>query len=66
VLAIGLGTGAAFFLYGFAGGFLIQELGGRQVLLNWLVGVTLLVTAGWQIYKAFYKKAGHSPAGFSR
>ena len=45
VLAIGLGTGAAFLLYGVAGGNLIEQLGNRQVLLNWIVGIALLVTA---------------------
>jgi hypothetical protein len=52
ILAIGAGTAAAFCLYGFAGGYLIGLLGRQQVLLNWAVGVALLVTALAQLYKA--------------
>jgi hypothetical protein len=55
ISAIGLGTGAAFCLYGFAGGYLIRLLGNRQVLLNWIVGIALLITALVQLYKIFFK-----------
>jgi len=53
--AIGLGTAMAFCLYGTAGGYLIQLLGARQVLLNWVVGIALLITALAQLYKIFLK-----------
>jgi hypothetical protein len=55
ISAIGLGTAAAFWLYGFAGGYLIRLLGSRQVLLNWIVGIALLITALIQLYKTFFK-----------
>jgi len=55
--AIGLGTAMAFCLYGTAGGYLIQLLGGRQVLLNWVVGIALLITALIQLYKTFFKRS---------
>lgn len=53
--AIGLGTAMAFCLYGTAGRYLIQLLGSRQVLLNWIVGLALLITALIQLYKIFLK-----------
>jgi len=57
ITAIGLGTATAFSIYALAGGYLIQLLGKRQVLLNWSVGIALLVTALVQIYKSFFKRA---------
>ena len=45
MIAIGAGTSLAFCIYGTAGGLLIQLLGSRQVLLNWIVGIALLITA---------------------
>lgn len=54
VLAIGLGTAMAFGLYALAGRFLIDHLLQQHVLLNWVVGGTLLVTALAQLYKAFF------------
>ena len=53
--AIGLGTAMAFCLYGTVGTYLIRLLGSRQVLLNWVVGIALLVTALVQLYKIFIK-----------
>ncbi len=53
--AIGLGTAMAFCVYGTAGRYLIQLLGSRQVLLNWVVGFALLITALIQLYKIFLK-----------
>jgi len=53
--AIGLGTAMAFCLYGTAGKYLIQLLGSRQVVLNWVVGIALLITALIQLYKIFLK-----------
>jgi hypothetical protein len=55
IAAIGMGTAVGFFLYDIAGGYLIRLLGSRQVLLNWIVGVALLVTALIQLYKIFFK-----------
>ena len=56
ILAIGTGTSLAFCIYGTAGRFLIHLLGSRQVLLNWIVGIALLITALAQLYKTFFKK----------
>jgi hypothetical protein len=56
VVAIGVGTAAAFCLYGIAGRYLIGLLGSRQVLLNWIVGFALLASALIQIYKTFFIK----------
>jgi len=56
ITAIGLGTSMAFCIYGLAGGYLIRLLGSRQVLLNWIVGIALLITAILQLYKTFFKK----------
>lgn len=57
ITAIGAGTSLAFCVYGTAGGLLIQFLGSRQVLLNWVVGIALLVTALIQLYKTLYVRA---------
>lgn len=54
VLAIGLGTTLAFFVYALAGRFLVDHLLEQHVLLNWIVGLALLVTALVQLYKAFF------------
>lgn len=54
VLAIGLGTTLAFFVYALAGRFLINHLLKQHVLLNWIIGFVLLVTALVQLYKAFF------------
>lgn len=54
VLAIGLGTALAFFVYALAGRFLVDHLLHQHVLLNWVVGFVLLVTALVQLYKAFF------------
>lgn len=56
IAAIGIGTAVAFCIYGLAGGYLIRLLGSRQVLLNWVVGVALLITAIVQLSKTFFKK----------
>jgi hypothetical protein len=56
ITAIGLGTAAAFSIYALAGGYLIRLPGSSQVLLNWIVGIALLVTAIAQIRKTFFKR----------
>jgi hypothetical protein len=61
VAAIGLGTAAAFGIYALCGGYLIQLLGSRQVLLNWVVGIALLITASVQVYKTFLSKLNPLP-----
>ncbi len=56
IIAIGSGTSLAFFIYGTVGRFLINLLGSREELLNWIVGIALLITALTQLYKTFSKK----------
>ena len=56
IFAIGTGTSLAFCIYGTIGRFLIHLLGSREVLLNWIVGIVLLITALAQLYKTFFKK----------
>jgi len=55
VAGIGLGTigGFAVFIYG--GNYLIQEMHANQNLLNWAIGIILLITAAIQLYKMFNK-----------
>lgn len=56
IIAIGTGTSLAFCIYGTAGRFLIHLLGSREVVLNWVIGIVLLITALAQLYKTFFKK----------
>ena len=51
IIAIGTGTALAFLIYGTLGRFLINLLGSREVLLNWIVGMALVLTALLQLYK---------------
>lgn len=51
VIAIGVGTTVAFTTYILAGSFLIRQLGERQIILNWVLGIVLLVTGLVQLYK---------------
>jgi hypothetical protein len=55
VIAIGVGTAGAFTIYAIAGRFLIGLLGRQQFLLNYLIGVSLLITASLLLYKMFFK-----------
>ena len=61
VLAIGIGTAAAFSVYGWIGGLLIRLLQEKQYLLNWAVGLTLLGTALLQVAKARKSKVKPAP-----
>ncbi|QNK64769.1 hypothetical protein H7F33_09940 [Pedobacter sp. PAMC26386] len=54
VAGIGIGTSLAFLTYGTIGHLLITNLLNYQILLNWLVGITLLLTALIQFYKTFF------------
>jgi threonine/homoserine/homoserine lactone efflux protein len=51
VTAIGAGTALAFLAYGFAGNFLIVFLKQQQNLLNWAIGIALLIAGFVQWYK---------------
>jgi threonine/homoserine/homoserine lactone efflux protein len=59
VLAIGLGTALAFLVYALAGRFLVDHLQKQHVLLNWIIGIALLITALVQFYRGFFMQ----PAG---
>jgi hypothetical protein len=51
VLAIGMGTGIAFLVYGITGHLLILFLQTNQYLFNWLTGLAFLVTGLVQAWK---------------
>ena len=51
VLAIGMGTGLAFLVYGITGHLLILFLQTNRYLFNWLTGLALLVTGLIQAWK---------------
>ncbi|MCF6401782.1 LysE family translocator [Chitinophaga filiformis] len=53
VMAIGMGTALAFSAYALAGRLLIDYLVEQHVLLNWILGIVLLITGMAQLYKAF-------------
>ncbi|MDR3712651.1 MAG: LysE family transporter [Puia sp.] len=53
VTAIGTGTSLAFLCYGLAGHLLIDVLKERQVVINVLVSLTLLMTGLVSLYKKF-------------
>ncbi|MGN6439544.1 MAG: LysE family transporter [Agriterribacter sp.] len=55
VVAIGMGTSAAFVVYALAGSLVITLLKDKQYLLNWFVGIALLITAIIILYKTFRK-----------
>jgi len=59
ICAIGIGTAAAFFLYGIAGSYVVRLFRSQQTGLNWVVGIILLVSALMLLYKnhikTFYK-----------
>ena len=63
VLAIGMGTAIAFFVYGLTGHLLILFFRTNQSLFNWLTGGALLITGlaqGWKIRRSPLQIAGPS------
>lgn len=56
IAGIGAGTLSAFVIYALAGSLLINMLKDQQYLLNWFVGITLLVTALIILYKTFRRQ----------
>jgi threonine/homoserine/homoserine lactone efflux protein len=56
ILAIGMGTATAFTIYGFAGNFLMNTLKAEHHLINWVLGLTLLLTGIVQAYKLLFPK----------
>lgn len=57
IAAIGTGTCMAFIIYGLAGNFLMNTLKAQHNLINWILGLTLLVTGLVQAYKLIVKHA---------
>lgn len=47
----GLGTIAGFAVFIFGGDYIIHQLLFNQTLINWIIGVVLLITAAVQVYK---------------
>lgn len=57
VLGITLGTFSGFLLFIYGGNYVIMKAANNQQLINWIVGIILLVTALVQLYKMIYKPA---------
>lgn len=55
---IGIGTIAGFAVFIFAGSYLIHQLLFNQTLINWIIGIVLLITAVVQVYKIRKKPLG--------
>jgi thioredoxin-related protein/threonine/homoserine/homoserine lactone efflux protein len=51
IIAIGTGTLLSFIIYGVAGDFLMNTLKAQHNLINWILGLTLLLTGLVQAYK---------------
>lgn len=56
VCGIGLGTMMGFSIFIYGGNYLVQEMNANQNLLNWAIGIILLITAFIQLYKMLNKK----------
>lgn len=48
---IGLGTIAGFAVFIYGGNYIIHQLLFNQTLINWIIGIVLLITAVIQVYK---------------
>jgi threonine/homoserine/homoserine lactone efflux protein len=48
---IGLGTIAGFAVFIYGGNYIIHQLLFNQTLINWIIGIVLLITAAVQVYK---------------
>lgn len=56
IAAIGTGTLMAFLIYGFAGNYLMNVLKAQHNLINWILGLTLLLTGVVLAYKLIAQK----------
>ena len=56
ISGISLGTIAGFDVFIYGGNFIVQQLSNKQNILNWVVGVTLLITVAIQLYKIQRKR----------
>jgi threonine/homoserine/homoserine lactone efflux protein len=61
IVAIGTGTCIAFIIYGIAGNYLMNTLKAQHNLINWILGLTLLLTGVVQAYKLIVKQFGTVP-----
>jgi len=50
-IGIGLGTIAGFAVFIYGGNYIIHQLLFNQTLINWIIGIILLITAIVQVYK---------------
>lgn len=57
VAGIGIGTMFGFAVYIFGGNYLVLALKENQNILNWIIGVVLLITALLMLYKMMNKRA---------
>ena len=55
VIGITIGTFSGFALFIFGGNYIIEQAGNNQAIINWIVGLVLLITAFVQLYKIIYK-----------
>jgi threonine/homoserine/homoserine lactone efflux protein len=56
ILGISIGTIAGFDVFIYGGNYIVQQLMGKQNILNWVVGFVLLGTVLIQVYKMQRKK----------
>jgi hypothetical protein len=55
---IGLGTLAGFAIFIYGGNYITHQVLFNQTLINWIIGVVLLITAIVQVYKIRKKPLG--------
>lgn len=55
VAGISIGTFAGFDVFIYGGNYLVQKLHDNQNIINWVIGVILLLTALIQFYKMLYR-----------
>lgn len=55
VMGISIGTVLGFAVFVYGGNYIIEKLADNQNILNWIIGIVLLVTALIQLYKIIYK-----------
>jgi threonine/homoserine/homoserine lactone efflux protein len=55
IFGIGLGTMVGFSIFIYGGNYLVRQMNANQNLLNWAIGIILLITAIIQLYKMLNK-----------
>jgi threonine/homoserine/homoserine lactone efflux protein len=51
IIGIGLGTISGFMVFIYGGNYFVSQITKHQDILNWVIGIVLLITAGMQIKK---------------